>query len=133
MSERLDYPEGATPPDPNWTWTNAMAISDPVNRPQAPSLIEYGELRPYPGIPALAAVLAGRLQGRRPVLKATIATFDGFDSFPAWSVYAQAEGAESTAAHVYIGCAAIQKTRREVFEAAIAEAAQQLQVGRVAA
>ena len=115
----------ATPPDPNWKWYNGLEAADPQRQPLTPTLIETAGLQAFARLEDLAAALAQRLASRRPILKRTVATYDGYDSFPAFSVYAQAEGATATAAALWIGCAAVQKTRAEDLEAAIA-AAQQL-------
>jgi hypothetical protein len=130
VSEALDYPEGATPPAPHWKWWNGLEAASPQRQPQLPTLIEFGQLRAFDTLDALAAMLAERLAGRRPVLKLSVASFDGFDSFPAFSIHAEATGAERAAAAVYVGCAAVQKTKAHELEAAIAAAGQQL--GKVA-
>lgn len=117
-----DYPQGATPPDPNWKWWSGLQGASPQRQPQAPSLVEVGRIRDFDSLEALAAAIAERLAGRRAVLVRSVASFDGFDSFPAFSIHGVADGAERAAAAVYVGCAAVQKTHAEALEAAIAAA-----------
>lgn len=113
----------ATPPDPNWTWWNGLNIADAQRQPQQPTLITLQGLFRCERLEDLALMIAERLEGRPPILKRTVATYEGYDTFPAFSVYAQAAGAEATAAAVYVGCVAVQKTKADELEAAIASVA----------
>jgi len=120
----FDVPEpaGATPPEPlaSWKWWNGLTPSQPQRMPLVPTLIEAGRLSRFDSLEDLGRALAERLADRAPVLRRSVASYPDFDTFPAFSVYAQAEGAQATAAQLYVGCVAVQKATAEQLLAAIA-------------
>lgn len=106
-------------------WWRSIEAADPQRQPDRPSMIVPGHqvLEPFDSLDLLAARIAGLLGRRAAVLTRTVATFEGYDTFPAFSVHARAEGAGDQApAALWVCCVAVQKTRAEDLEAAIAAA-----------
>lgn len=104
-----------------------LAALFPVGRrPTRPLLIEPGGKPPlqYNTLAGLAAAVAGLLQGARPVLVRGAATYPGFDTFPAFSIHAEAPrgAAGGPPAATYLCAVAVQDTPAEVLDAAIAAA-----------
>lgn len=112
---RADQPFAGTPPAANWRWYNGLDAARPERQPQRPSLIAPGgrELTAM-SLAALGAAVAGLLRGRAPTLTRCVATFEGYDSFPAFTV--KDEAGE------FVGCVAVQKTPADEVLAAIAAA-----------
>jgi hypothetical protein len=117
----LEAPEGATPPEPlaTWKWFNGLTHSQPQRMPLGPTLIEAGRLSRFDNLADLGRALAERLAGRPAVLRRSVASYPDFDTFPAFSIYAQAQDAEVTAAQLYVGCVAVQKATAEQLLTAI--------------
>lgn len=109
-------------------WWGDLEVADPQRQPQKPVLIHCGfeGLQAFETLQDLAQVLATMLEARKPVLVRSVATYDGFDTFPAFTVNALASPGESGGppAATYLCTIGVQKAKAEDVEAAIAEAQQ---------
>lgn len=95
----------------------------PLRQPKRPSLLVTGreEPVPFPTLEALMDRVAELLDGRRPVLAFTAATWLGYGTFPAFSVHAEAEAGENAGprATTYVCTVAVQDRPRDQVEPAL--------------
>lgn len=109
-------------------WWAALNDARPQHQPQVPTVIlpGFAGMTTFATLPELAACLAERLAGRRPVLSRSVAAYPGFDSFPAFTVYAEGDAGESAGprAGLYVATIAVQRTPAAEIEQLLAGAGQ---------
>lgn len=109
---------------PNKRWWGGLDGADPARQPQAPTLISCDVLASFPTLAQLADVVAARLDGREPTLIRSVASYPGFDTFPAFSVHGKGPPGEAGGPSVdpYVCTIAVQQTKAGDVIAAIADA-----------